>query len=155
MLREMLGINTGIIAKLHADHEEVAALIEKILNSSGAERNETFKEMKTKLEAHADAEQKVFYKRMEKEGEEEARGFAYEGEVEHKLVRELLDQLGRSRAKDNEQWTAKMRVLKEMIRHHVSEEESTGFSGARDTFDGDELENLGERFDREKEKLMA
>jgi hemerythrin-like domain-containing protein len=155
MLREMLGLNTGILSKLHADHEEVSALIETILNASGAQRTEAFKEMRAKLSAHADAEQKVLYKRMEKDGEEEARSFAYEGEVEHGLVHELLDQLGRSRAKDSEQWTAKMNVLKDMIEHHVAEEEGTGFSAARATFDGDELEKLGERFEREKEKLLA
>jgi hemerythrin-like domain-containing protein len=151
----MLGMKTGILSKLHADHEEVAALMEKILDASGAERNELFKEMRTKLQAHADAEAKVLYKKMEKEGEEEARSFAYEGDVEHALVAELLEQLGRSRAKDGEQWTAKMTVLKELVEHHVEEEEGTGFKEASDTFDGEELEKLGERFEREKEKLMA
>jgi hemerythrin superfamily protein len=155
MLREMLGMNTGILSKLHADHEEVSALVEKILDSKGAKRADTFKEMRAKLLAHAEAEQKILYKKMEKQGEHDARGFAYEGEVEHRLVHELADELNRSRAKDTEQWTAKMTVLKEMIQHHVSEEESTGFSEARSTFDGDELEKLGDRFEREKEKLLA
>jgi len=154
MLREMLGMNTGILSKLHADHEEVSALMEKILSASGAERNELFKEMKSKLLAHATAEQKILYKKMEKEGEEAARGFAYEGEVEHGLVEQLLEELGKSRSKDGEPWTAKMTVLKELVTHHVDEEESTGFSEARDTFDGDELEKLGQRFQREKEKLL-
>jgi hemerythrin-like domain-containing protein len=151
----MLGMKAGILSKLHADHEEVAALMEKILDASGTERNELFKEMRTKLQAHVEAEAKVLYKRMEREGEEEARSFAYEGDVEHGLVEELLEQLGRSRAKDSEQWTAKMTVLKELVEHHVEEEEATGFKEARDTFDGEELEKLGDRFEQEKEKLMA
>lgn len=155
MIKEMLGINTGILTKLHEDHQEVSALIEKILNSEGAERTQTFKEMRDKLLAHAQAEQKVLYKKMEKEGEEDARGFAYEGDVEHGLIEDLLEQLSRSRGKDSEQWTAKMTVLKEIITHHVAEEESTGFSEARSTFDGEELEKLGDKFEREKEKLLA
>jgi hemerythrin-like domain-containing protein len=151
----MLGMNTGILSKLHEDHEEVAALMEKILSSKGNMRADKFKEMRTKLQAHADAERKVLYKRLEKEGDEEARSFAYEGAVEHELVEELLDQLNRSRAKDSEQWTAKMTVLKEMVQHHVEEEESTGFKAARSTLDSEELEALGDRFEREKEKMMA
>jgi hemerythrin superfamily protein len=154
MLREMLGLNGGILTQLHEDHEEVAALLQKILKASGAERIELFKEMKTKLLAHADAEQKVLYKPMEK-GEEDAHDFALEGTVEHKLVHDLADELSRSTAKDGDQWTAKLTVLKEMIEHHVEEEESTGFKEARKTFDGEELEKMRERFLREKEKLMA
>ena len=154
MLREILGLKDGILKQLHEDHQEVAALLEKILKASGAERNELFKEMKTKLLAHAEAEQKVLYKPMEK-SEEEARSFALEGTVEHNLVHELVDQLARSRAKDSDQWTAKLTVLKEMIEHHVAEEEGTGFKEARKNFDGEELEKMGERFQREKEKLMA
>jgi hemerythrin superfamily protein len=154
MLREILGLKDGILKQLHEDHEEVAALLDKILKASGAERNELFKEMKTKLLAHADAEQKVLYKPMEK-GEEEARRFALEGTVEHNLVHDLVDQLARGRAKDSDQWTAKLTVLKEMIEHHVAEEEGTGFKEARKSFDGEELEKMRDRFQREKEKLMA
>ena len=41
-----------------------------------------------------------------------------------------------------------------MVEHHV-EEESTGFKAARETFEGEELETMGERFEREKEKLSV
>jgi hemerythrin superfamily protein len=155
MLREMMGLKDGILTMLHEDHEEVSALFEEILGTKSASRRaELFNEVKTKLLAHAHAEARVLYKPMEKKGEEEARRFALEGEVEHGVVEDLIDQLTRSRAKDSDQWTAKCKVLKEMVAHHVKEEEGTGFKAAQQTFEGDELQAMGERFQREKEKEM-
>jgi hypothetical protein len=46
-------------------------------------------------------------------------------------------------------------VLRELVNHHVKEEESTGFRCARSEFDGEQLEKLAEQFRRQKEKLMA
>ena len=48
--------------------------------------------------------------------------------------------LGKARNKASEQWTAQMTVLKELVQHHVKEEESTGFSCARREFETEELE---------------
>ena len=47
-----------------------------------------------------------------------------------------------------------MTVLQELVKHHVREEENDGFEKARKEFDGEELNKLGEQFQREKEKLM-
>jgi hypothetical protein len=63
--------------------------------------------------------------------------------------------MARARNKASEQWTAQLTVLRELVNHHIKEEESTGFTGARREFDGDELAKLGDQFRRQKEKLMA
>lgn len=82
------------------------------------------------------------------------RKFAREGDVEHQLVEEQLEELSRSRSKESEQWTARLTVLQELIRHHVREEESRGFTSARKEFDDEGLDKLGEQFRKEKEKLL-
>ena len=156
MLREMMGLSRGILRDLHQDHEEVAELIERILQSGETkERGEIFKLMMSKLLAHAHAEQSVLYRKFEKSDDEEARKFAYEGENEHQLVGRQLQQMARARNKASEQWTAQATVLRELVNHHVKEEESTGFSCARSQFDGEELDRLGGQFQRQKEKLLA
>ena len=45
--------------------------------------------------------------------------------------------------------------MRELINHHVNEEESTGFSCARSEFDREQLEKMGQQFQRQKEKLMT
>jgi len=54
-----------------------------------------------------------------------------------------------------EQWTAELKVLRELVEHHVEEEESTGFSCARDELGKDELEAMAERFRTRKAQLVT
>ena len=145
----------GILNDLHQDHEEVAGLIEQMIKTEdGKERGAIFKEMMTKLLAHSHAEQNVLYKKMEKSQDEKSRTFAYEGENEHQLVEQQLQQMARARNKASEQWTAQASVLKDLVEHHVEEEESTGFSCARSEFDGEALEKMADQFRKQKQKLL-
>jgi hemerythrin superfamily protein len=143
-----------ILDLLHADHEKVAEMFEQMCGGEHKNPTELFKQIKNELTAHAKAEQKVLYTRMKKTGEEEATDFALEGAVEHELVEQLLDQLGRSRQKGSDEWMARAKVLKEMVQHHVDEEESAGFKAARECFNENELEQLGAEFQREKHKIL-
>lgn len=155
MLREMLGLREGILADLHRDHEEILSLLTQILDTTdNNQRGELFREMMSKLLAHAKAEQKILYRKLEKSRDSDARKFAFEGEVEHEVVESQLQQLARARNKDTEQWTARMVFLQEAVEHHVKEEESTGFSCAHQEFDSEELKKLGEQFQREKNKML-
>jgi len=146
----------GILQDLHQDHLEVSSMIEKLIKIDGSsERNHGFKELMNMLLAHAHAEQSVLYKKMEKSDDEKARSFALEGANEHQLVEHQLQQMARARNKASEQWTAQLTVLRELVNHHVKEEESTGFSCARREFDAEELTKLGEQFRRQKEKILS
>jgi hemerythrin-like domain-containing protein len=155
MLKEMLGVREGIFADLHRDHEEVSSLLTQILDTTdNHKRGELFGEMMSKLLAHAKAEQKILYRKLEKSRDSDARKFAFEGEVEHEVVQSQLQQLARARNKDTEQWTARMVFLQEAVEHHVKEEERTGFSCAHQEFDSEELKKLREQFQREKNKML-
>jgi hypothetical protein len=108
MLKEMLGVREGILADLHHDREEVSSLLARILDAKdNHERGELFREMMNKLLAHAKAEQKVLYRKLEKSQDDDARKFAFEGEVEHEVVETQLHELARARNKESEQWTAR------------------------------------------------
>ena len=146
----------GILQDLHQDHEQVSDLIDQCLKTEkSAERNQLFKEIMSMLIAHSEAEQNVLYKKMQKSEEEKARSFVFEGINEHQIVEQQLQQMARTRNKASEQWTAQLTVLKELVNHHVKEEESTGFSCARNEFEREELEKMSGQFQRQKEKLMA
>lgn len=57
--------------------------------------------------------------------------------------------------KMSEPWLAELTVLRELIEHHVQEEETTGFSRARDDFDKDQLENMAQQFQNRKAQLIT
>jgi hemerythrin-like domain-containing protein len=156
MLKEMLGMPEGILQDLYEDHREVAGMIDTLLDTAdGSERNRLFKEMMTKLTAHLEAEQRVLYKKMEKSEDEKTRKFAFEGTNEHQIAEQQLQQMAKARNKAGEQWTAQLTVLRELVNHHVEEEESTGWSCARKEFERGELDKMRDQFRRQKEKLMA
>ena len=104
MLKEMLGVREGILADLHRDHEEVSSLLTRILDTSdNHKRGELFREMMSKLLAHAKAEQKILYRKLQKSRDSDARKFAFEGDVEHEVLESQLQRLARGRNKDSEQ----------------------------------------------------
>jgi hypothetical protein len=157
MLKEMFGMaQDGILKDLHDDHQQVSKLIEEIMGTDdNKQRTTLFKEMMTMLLAHSNAEAEVLYKPMKKSDSEDTRSFALEGENEHRHVEMQLKDMARATSKTSEAWTAKLTVLKELVEHHVKEEESTGFKCARTEFDAAELEKMGQRFQKLKEKEMA
>ncbi len=51
-------------------------------------------------------------------------------------------------------WAAELKVLEDLVEHHVDEEEGIGFGCARDEFETEEFEAMGEEFQHRKEGLM-
>src|ERR1051325_10415548 len=112
MLKEMFGMNEGILKDLHQDHEEVSDLLNRILNTEeSGKRASLFGEMMKLLLTHAQAEQTVLYRKLENSADEDARKFALEGANEHAIVERQLEQMSRKRNKASEEWTAQAKVL--------------------------------------------
>lgn len=144
-----------ILNLLKEDHKEVSDLLEQMSKTTerGAKkRQQLFEEMKTALIAHSHAELEVFYKPLLEKGDEQDP--LLEAEVEHQVVERLLMDIEQTDPTD-EKWLAKVTVLQELIEHHVKEEEKEIFKMARDTFEKDELEQMGQEFEARKEQEMA
>ena len=140
---------------LKADHKKVADLLEKLdaTTERGVKtREDLFKKLKTELDVHARIEETIFYPALEKA--EETHEITLEAFEEHALVKQLLTEL-ESMPKDDEQWTAKMTVLKENIEHHVEEEEGEMFKKARKVLNEQEIDLLGTRMEKAKEEQQA
>ncbi len=144
----------NLLDALKGDHDEAKSLLEELLAIDDAkQRTEKFKTFKAAMTAHSRSEEKVFYRAMQKT--EQGKDDALEGEVEHEMVDRLMDDLSRSRSKDSDAWTARCRVLKELVEHHVEEEEGEFFGVSRKMFDDAELEKMGEQFEGEKQRHHA
>ncbi len=143
-----------IFALLKKDHRTVEGLfaqLEKTTERGKKKRESLYSELRTEITRHSHGEEKVVYPRLKEVETTEAIG--YESTEEHGVVKQLLKKLDATPC-DTKQWTALITVLKEVIEHHVEEEESEMFSKMKKAFGKDDLKLMGEEFAAAKEGLM-
>ena len=141
------------IALLKADHREVEELFAKFEAAKGDGRKKALAEQICReLTVHTKIEEEIFYPACEGKLEEDLLKEAY---VEHDSAKVLIAEI-EAGGPDDEFYDAKVKVLSEMIEHHVEEEEKRTegmFSQARKA--GLDMDALGEQMAAEKKQLMA
>jgi hemerythrin superfamily protein len=141
LLRKLFGkdTTTDVLELLASQHAEVDALIASIEKGEG-NRRALFTELADKLAAHATVEEKLFYPAVKAKQTEDMLQEAVE---EHLAIKRLLaDMIAMST--DDDQFLAKLSVLKEQVAHHAHEEEEGRlFPRVRLLFDIDERSGLG------------
>jgi hypothetical protein len=143
------------ITLLKADHEKVSGIFEKLEETTErAEktREELFLKLKQELDLHSHIEETIFYPVLKKS--EETRDITMEGIQEHHVVKVLLRELD-AMGVGSETWTAKLKVLKENVEHHVEEEEDDMFKSAREILSKEQLEELGAQMEQEKRQQKS
>ena len=142
-----------VIALLKADHRKVEDLFEKFEKAKNlAMKKSLATEICTELAVHTIIEEEVFYPACAGKIKGETSHEAY---VEHDGAKVLIAEIEGGEP-DDEFFSAKVKVLAEMIKHHVGEEERRGkgmFAQARAA--GLDMETLGERLAARKRDLLA
>ena len=77
----------------------------------------------------------------------------YQSIEQHKACRYILGNLENT-PRDDPRWDARMRVLQDLIEHHIQEEEERVFEIARKMIDSQEGETVGNRFTRIKQQEL-
>jgi hemerythrin-like domain-containing protein len=142
------------LSLLKDDHDKVKKLLaelEKSTERGVKTREELFATIKGELMVHEAIEEEIFYPTLR--DHPKAKDIVLEGYEEHHVVDLLMSELEETPV-DDETWGAKATVMKENIEHHIQEEEGEMFKAARQVFDRDELQELGERMQRRKEEAM-
>jgi len=134
-------MTTNALELLMAQHEEVEDLIEQIEESEDPqEKADLFAELADNLAAHATIEEKLFYPAVMTD---ETCQQLVESAEEHLVVKRLIADMMALDA-DDDHWDAKLKVLKENVRHHAHEEEEDKlFPQVKKMFSADELAALG------------
>jgi hypothetical protein len=108
------------VAMLTADHRQVEQLFDKFEKTKDdTEKMQLAREVCTKLIVHTLLEEELFYPACEKHMDGR---LLEEAQVEHDGTKTLINEVMRGRPGDN-YFDAKVKVLSEMIKHHVQEEE--------------------------------
>lgn len=144
--------HTDPFALLKEDHKKVAGIFKEIdATTERAEktRAELFTELKTALEYHTKVEEEFLYPVLEEVGI--THDIALEAEAEHGVVKTLIKELS-SMSPTEDEWTAKITVMKENIEHHVEEEETDMFPKAEKVMSEEQLTTLSEQILRQREE---
>jgi hypothetical protein len=140
------------IALLKDDHRMVEDLFGQFEAAKTSEKKaELAKQICTELTVHAMIEEEIFYPACNEVVEEDLLHEAY---VEHDGAKVLISEITAS-SPDDEFFDAKVKVLSEMIKHHVQEEEKRSegmFAQAK--AGGLDVDALGERLVARKEELL-
>jgi hypothetical protein len=134
-------------------HRTVEELFEQFEDAEGAEeKREIFEKLAANLVGHDAIEREIFYPACEKElGEED--DVLQESLVEHGVVEFSLFCADENR--NGEEFEKYVTVLKEIVAHHVEEEESELLPKAKSEIESDRLEELGAAMEKRFERALA
>ncbi|AUX48282.1 hypothetical protein SOCE26_098140 [Sorangium cellulosum] len=129
---------------LKEQHQEVDELFERISLAGGNDIGALRDELVTRLVGHAAIEEEIFYpETREALGASPLIPTSYE---EHSLVHIMLQKLLSTEPGD-ETFHARLGVLKELVQHHVEEEERELFPQVERAMGAERLEQLGTRLE--------
>lgn len=134
------------IAILKADHRRVEELFEKfdgLSERAHKTREATVETILEELSVHAGIEETVFYPAVRERLAAADEPMVLEALEEHHLVKLTLAELEQMTSR-SERYAAKVTVLRELVKHHVDEEESELFRLVRSEFSKAELTDLGD-----------
>jgi hemerythrin-like domain-containing protein len=142
-----------VVELILADHREFERLFRALRNRED-DRAARLTELADLLVAHAEAEEREVYPKLEEEAPEEADEIEHSHE-EHAEGHEKLLDLLRVDDVDSEDFEEALEELVETVNHHLDEEERDVLNAARENVSDDQRAELGRAFLRVRNELLA
>lgn len=140
---------------LKQDHDKIQDLFKKY-EAAGDHAFQKKKNLSDKifmeLEVHSTIEEEIFYPAMRSKSDKEGKEIVAESIEEHHIVKTLIDEVRELDPQDDE-FEAKMKVLMESVKHHISREEEKMFPQAKKILL--DLNSLGRELEVRKEELTS
>ena len=127
---------TNIINLLKKDHKNVKKLLDDTIKNRDTSK---YPQIQKELRIHMEGEENLLYPKTRKQ----ATDLTLEAYEEHDLVKKELKDIDNLNIND-EHWIPKMKVVKDLIEHHVEEEEEEYFPESEKILGNSQLEKLGQ-----------
>ncbi len=139
---------------LNDDHTKLKSHLAQMIEAS--EVNQPLNKgdldiLRSLLIAHDRAEEHVLYDALKQRLESEKR--AYESYEEHRISEAVLNEL--EQVSNSKVLCARLNVLKELLTHHIDEEESATFNEAKKIFSDDEFARMAHTFIDLREQIQS
>ena len=137
---------------LEEDHRKVEELFDEYdeMEGDNKRRGELADEICRELTVHAQIEEEIFYPRARAATKDDE--LIDEAIVEHGSVKHLIEEIEEMEPGED-LFDARIRVLEEMVKRHIQEEEEELFPEL--TSAGMDVEAVGQELARRKQELMA
>lgn len=146
------------ISLLKEDHKRVKGLLRKLEAASSRRtksRDSLLEQVEREVKVHSTLEQEVFYPAFrDAVRRKEEKQLLFEAVEEHHVVDVVISEFHDGKVAPDS-FAAKCKVLKDLIEHHIREEEREMFPAAKKAFDEGELQELGERIDERKREIAS
>ena len=148
-MNEEMGSSIDVFELLKTDHRQVEELFTKFEDADKRTRSSIATEALNSLEVHSALEEELVYPAIAEVIQEQE--MVNEAKEEHHVAKLLIKELRKMNAGD-EAFATKFKVLGEIVKHHIEEEEGEMFPQAEE---GElEKDELSQDVMKRKEKLM-
>jgi hemerythrin-like domain-containing protein len=145
-----------ILDTLKQEHRDVAEMLDRLVESeSGPERKRLLASIRAALVPHLRAEQKVVYDTVIALKGKEQKEHGEEGYLEHDMAEKSLNSLFKVGNMTSPEFNAGAKVLKELVEHHVAEEEKDVWADVREHFSGEERSKMNRKFAAAKKRVRV
>jgi len=145
-----------ILETLKHDHKKVLDILDKLESTTDRAlktRKKEFEQLKMEILPHMYAEENFFYPYLlDRLSDKDQRESIFEGIEEHYAARSVLNDTQDVSFSD-EHWHPDIKVLKELISHHIEEEESEIFDIAKEIVE--DRSSAAEEFNRMKKEAKV
>lgn len=138
---------------LQKDHRGVLALLDKLIASEKAESEETkalVQQIRDELIPHSRAEEAILYNCLR--SFDESKNLVHHSYGEHMAVETMLRSLQVTEAV-HVNWQAGAQKMRDMLQHHIDEEEGQLFTQAKQLFTLEEARAMGAAFEKLKPEI--
>ena len=146
---------------LKADHERVKTLLTQLSESTERgvkKRTELLAKLEMEITLHTQLEEEILYPAFRKAGGKEQDIMYHEAKEEHRTVDSLVLPALKKPAPSSPAFSGRVKVVKELLEHHIEEEETEMFPQAKKLLGKALLEELGAEMEAMKaahKKAMA
>ncbi|MBX8621787.1 hemerythrin domain-containing protein [Pseudomonas glycinae] len=141
---------------LKTDHEKVKGILNQLSESTDRalkKRAELLDKLELEITIHTQLEEQILYPAFKEAGGKEQDEMYYEAKEEHRTVDSLVLPDLKSTDPSTPEFAGRVKVVKELLEHHIEEEETEMFPQARKLLGKAKLEELGKEMEVMKASL--
>ncbi|MFP3517009.1 hemerythrin domain-containing protein [Pseudomonas sp. SIMBA_077] len=133
---------------LKADHEKVKSILSQLTESTDRavkKRKELLEKLELEVSIHTQLEEEILYPAYKAAGGKAEAEMYYEAKEEHRTVDSLVLPDLKSTDPTSPEFAGRVKVIRELLEHHIEEEETEMFPHAKKILGKAKLDELGDQ----------